>query len=158
MYSCLVIDKNQIIELADQFLEGTKLFITEVRIKPVNRIVVMIDGDEGVRIDDCVALSRFIESKFDREADDFELTVTSAGIGEPLKFNRQYIKNIGRTIQVELTDDQVIEGQLITADEETITIERMVKEKINHKNIKKTDVKTIRYNEIRKAVVMVSFK
>jgi len=144
--------------LADQFLEGTKLFITEVRIKPVNRIVVMIDGDEGVRIDDCVALSRFIESKFDREADDFELTVTSAGIGEPLKFNRQYIKNIGRTIQVELTDDQVIEGQLITADEETITIERMVKEKINHKNIKKTDVKTIRYNEIRKAVVMVSFK
>ncbi|OFY10355.1 MAG: hypothetical protein A2X11_11255 [Bacteroidetes bacterium GWE2_42_24] len=153
-----MIDKNQIIELADQFLEGTKLFITEVRIKPVNRIVVMIDGDEGVRIDDCVALSRFIESKFDREADDFELTVTSAGIGEPLKFNRQYIKNIGRTIQVELTDDQVIEGQLITADEETITIERMVKEKINHKNIKKTDVKTIRYNEIRKAVVMVSFK
>lgn len=144
--------------MADQFLEGTKLFITEVRIKPVNRIVVMIDGDEGVRIDDCVALSRFIESKFDREADDFELTVTSAGIGEPLKFNRQYIKNIGRTIQVELTDDQVIEGQLITADEETITIERMVKEKINHKNIKKTDVKTIRYNEIRKAVVMVSFK
>jgi len=153
-----VIDKNQIIELADQFLGGTKLFITEIRIKPVNRIVVMIDGDEGVRIDDCVALSRFIESKFDREADDFELTVTSAGIGEPLKFTRQYIKNIGRTIQVELTEDQVIEGQLITADEETITIERMVKEKINHKNIKKTDVRTIRYNEIRKAVVMVSFK
>lgn len=153
-----MIDKNQIIELADQFLGGTKLFITEIRIKPVNRIVVMIDGDEGVRIDDCVALSRFIESKFDREADDFELTVTSAGIGEPLKFTRQYIKNIGRTIQVELTEDQVIEGQLITADEETITIERMVKEKINHKNIKKTDVRTIRYNEIRKAVVMVSFK
>lgn len=153
-----MIDKNQIIELADQFLGGTKLFITEIRIKPVNRIVVMIDGDEGVRIDDCVALSRFIESKFDREADDFELTVTSAGIGEPLKFTRQYIKNIGRTIQVELTEDQVIEGQLITADEETITLERMVKEKINHKNIKKTDVRTIRYNEIRKAVVMVSFK
>lgn len=153
-----MIDKNQIVELADQFLENTKLFITNIRIKPVNRIVVMIDGDEGVKIDDCVALSRFIESKLDREADDFELTVTSAGIGEPLLFTRQYVKNIGRTLQIETTSNQIIDGQLIEANEEAITIETMVKEKINHKNIKKTDVKTICYNEIRKAVVMVSFK
>jgi len=153
-----VIDKNHIVELADQFLENTKLFITDIRIKPVNRIVIMIDGDEGVKIDDCVAVSRFIESKLDRDADDFELTVTSAGIGEPLKFTRQYVKNIGRTLQIEITNNQVIDGKLIEANEEAISIETMVKEKINHKFIKKTDIRTIQYNEIRKAVVMVSFK
>lgn len=153
-----MIDKNKIIELANQFFDGRNLFLTDVHIKPINRIVVMIDGDEGVGIDVCVALSRHIESNLDREADDFELTVTTAGIGEPLKFTRQYIKNIGRTLKISLLDDQSFEGKLTQADDTSIIIERQIVEKIKNKNIKKTDVKTIPYSDIREAVVMISFK
>jgi len=153
-----LIEKINIIELAHQFMEGKKIFLTDVRIKPVNRISVMIDGDEPVGIDDCVSVSRFIEKNLDREAEDFELTVTSAGIDEPLKFVRQYKKNIGRTLAVDLTDNTHVEGRLTDAGDESVTIERVIIEKINHKNVKKTDVKTIPYSEIQKAVVMISFK
>lgn len=153
-----MIEKIRIIELAHQFLEGKKLFLTDVRVKAVNRISVMIDGDEPVGIDDCVSLSRFIEKNLDREAEDFELTVTSAGVDEPLKFTRQYKKNIGRTLAIDLNDNQHIEGKLTEAGEESITIERVVIEKINYKNVKKTDARTIPYGDIQKAVVMISFK
>jgi ribosome maturation factor RimP len=153
-----LIERIKIIELAHQFLEGKSLFLTDVRVKPVNRISVIIDGDDLVGIDDCVALSRFVESNLDRETEDFELTVTSAGIDEPLKFTRQYKKNQGRTLAVELTDGQKHDGKLTEANDETITLEKVVIEKINNKNIKKNEIKTIAYSEIQKATVVISFK
>lgn len=153
-----MIERIKIIEIAHLYLEGKNLFLTDVRVKPVNRISVMIDADGEVDIDDCAALSRFIESKLDREVEDYELTVTSAGVGEPLKLVRQYKKNTGRTLSVETVDGTHAEGKLTDANDDTITLEKIVIEKINNKSERKVVLKTIPYTEIQKAVVLVSFK
>ena len=84
-YTQRMIDKNIVKNLVDQWLEGKDYFLTDLTISPDDRIVVEIDHEEGVWIEDCVELSRFIESHLDREEEDFELEVGSAGIGQPLR-------------------------------------------------------------------------
>ena len=84
-----MIDTAKIEAIANAALEGSKLFLVSVTATPTNEIEVVIDSDDSVDIDDCVNLSQTIEAQFDREAEDFELTVTSAGVGQPLKLLRQ---------------------------------------------------------------------
>ena len=91
---------GEITRFINEHLAGTDMFLVEVFIKPVNRIYIFIDGDHGVKISDCVALSRHIESKYDRETVDYELNVSSSGADQPIKLPRQYIKNIGRSLCV----------------------------------------------------------
>lgn len=88
--------------LVDEKLEGTSIYAVDITVSPGNVIKVELDGDEGISIDDCVLVSRHIEGGFDREQEDFELKVMSAGIGEPLKVDRQYHKNIGREVDIRL--------------------------------------------------------
>ena len=85
-----MIDKNFVKNLVEQWLEGKEYFLTDLTISADDRIVVEIDHEEGVWIEDCVELSRFIESHLDREEEDFELEVGSAGIGQPFKVLKQY--------------------------------------------------------------------
>ncbi len=85
-----MIDKNTVEQLVNQWLEGKEYFLTDLTVSTDDRIVVEIDHEEGVWIEDCVELSRFIESHLDREQEDFELEVGSAGIGQPFKVLRQY--------------------------------------------------------------------
>ena len=80
-----MIEKSVVSQLVEEWLEGKDYFLVDVTVSPDNRIVVEIDHAEGVWIEDCVELSRFIESKLDREQEDFELEVGSAGIGQPFK-------------------------------------------------------------------------
>ena len=93
-------DADKIRNIAEEELAEGSLFLVEVNITPGNEIEVVIDSDGSVDIDDCVALSRAIEERLDREEEDFELTVTSAGIGRPLRLLRQYRKLIGRPVEV----------------------------------------------------------
>ena len=99
-----MIDVTRVREIAETQMEGTDLFVVEVRVSPANEIVVTVDSDTQVGIDRCVELSRSIEGALDREQEDFELTVMSAGIGQPLKMLRQYRKLIGRPVEVILKD------------------------------------------------------
>jgi ribosome maturation factor RimP len=101
-----------ITKLVDEHLAGTDKFLVEVLIKPSNRIYVFIDGDHGVTISDCVGLSRYIESQLDRETEDYELNVSSSGADQPIRLPRQYLKNIGRSLQVKLAEDNIITGKL----------------------------------------------
>jgi len=80
-----MISKEAIVEVVTPLLEKENLFLVEVSVRPGNRIVVTIDGDSGVSIDSCVAISKGIEASFDRNKEDYELEVTSAGLGQPLK-------------------------------------------------------------------------
>ena len=91
-------DADKIRNIAEEELAEGSLFLVEVNITPGNEIEVVIDSDGSVDIDDCVALSRAIEERLDREEEDFELTVTSAGIGRPLRLLRQYRKLIGHPV------------------------------------------------------------
>lgn len=118
-----MIDVTRVREIAETQMEGTDLFEVEVRVSPANEIVVTVDSDTQVGIDRCVELSRSIEGALDREQEDFELTVMSAGIGQPLKMLRQYRKLIGRPVEVILKDGGKIVGNLTDASESSIAVE-----------------------------------
>lgn len=98
--------------LAKALEENQKLFLIDLQIDSNNSIKVIIDGDEGVTVSDCVFVSRAIEHNIDREAIDFALEVASAGAASPLVMPRQYIKNIGKTLVVKTKEGQDIEGEL----------------------------------------------
>ena len=118
-----MIDKVKISEIVEEFLTDEKLFLVDVKVSRDNRIEVFIDGDEGVKIQDCIDLSRNLESRFDREEEDFELSVLSWGLGEPLKLKRQYVKNIGQKVEAVCVSGECIEGELKEVSENDLLIE-----------------------------------
>jgi ribosome maturation factor RimP len=145
---------GEITRLVNEHLEGTDKFLVEAFIKPSNRIYVFIDGDHGVKISDCVELSRYIESHYDRETVDYELNVSSSGADQPIKLPRQYLKNIGRSLQVKLPDETIVTGKLEATDEKGITLitEGDKKKKVIPETLKLT------FGEIVESKVIISFK
>jgi ribosome maturation factor RimP len=105
--------KEQIIELINEKINGTHLFLIDVKVLPGNKIEVFVDGDNGLGINDCVDLSRHIEKSLDREVEDFSLEVSSPGATQPLKLSRQYIKHVGRDLELKLNDGTLFTGKLI---------------------------------------------
>ena len=132
-----MISENKIKSLAIDCLTETDRFIVHIGVSASNQINIIIDGDKGVTIDHCVELSRFIENSLDREIDDFELKVASAGIDYPYLSLRQYKKNIGKAVKVLLNDGTVKRGLLIAADEVAVEIEEEIERK--HKKSKKME-------------------
>jgi ribosome maturation factor RimP len=104
-----------------------ELFLVEVKIKPTNNVKVFIDGNQGVSIERLVQYNRRLYKQLEEEAmypgGDFSLEVSSPGLDEPLKLHRQYLKNIGRFVEVTNAEGTKIEGKLLSADELTITVE-----------------------------------
>lgn len=125
-----MIDKNLVKELVDRWLEDKEYFLTDLTVSSDDRIVVEIDHEEGVWIEDCVALSRFIESHLDRDEEDFELEVGSAGIGQPFKVLRQYEIHRGERVEVLTADGRKLKGVLgnVSSEGFTLTIEEKVRE------------------------------
>lgn len=122
-------------------------------------ITVILDGDQGVTVQDCLDASRAIEFNMDREEHDFSLQVMSAGLSEPLSIPRQFRKNIGREIEVLLTDSSEIEGELAEVDEEKITLVlryRKPKE-VGKGKVDVEEEKEIPYSDIKKALVVLKF-
>ena len=106
-----MIDRNIVSGIVNEWLEDKEYFLVDVSVSPDDKIVVEIDHAEGVWIDDCVELSRFIESKLDREEEDYELEVGSAGIGQPFKVLQQYLIHIGKDVEVLTKDGKKLEGE-----------------------------------------------
>ena len=155
-----MIEKSVVIQLVNEWLEDKDYFLVDVTVSPDNRIVVEIDHAEGVWIEDCVELSRFIESKLDREQEDFELEVGSAGIGQPFKVLQQYVNHIGMDVEVLKNDGLKLMGVLKDADDEhfTITISKKVKlEGEKRPKMVDEDV-TFAYNEIKYTKYLINFK
>ena len=154
-----MITEELIRQYTNEQLEESNKFIISVKVKNGNHITVVIDGDEPLRIEDCIAVSKHIESKYDREVEDFELRVFSAGIDQPYVLLRQYIKNIGREVEVTLLDGMVVKGTLLAADEQQIQLNEKVAKRKN-KTIGKTDeeIKTILFSEIKQTKEIISFK
>jgi ribosome maturation factor RimP len=144
--------------LAEEKMEGTHLFLLDVIVRSGNRILVTIDGDQGVTIDDCVMISRHIEGNLDREQEDFELQVSTGGADHPLLFARQYPKHVGRTLNITKKDNTTVKGILksVTADHLEIQI---LTEKINKKSIKQvaSDSIELPFNEIKESVILLAF-
>ena len=117
-----MIDTKKITEAAERHLEGTDMFVVECTSTPGNEIELTIDSDTSVGIDACVALSRAVEADLDRDAEDFSLTVASAGIGSELRTLRQYRKLVGRPVEVLLTNGVKILAHLDEATDEGVTL------------------------------------
>ena len=146
-----MIEKIKILELVQGALEGTDKYLVNLKVTPDNRIYVDIDGDNGVNIDDCIELSRAVESQLDRDEEDFELNVSSAGADSPLKLTRQYVKNVGRDLEVVMFDGKEAEGTLENADDNGIVLRT--------KGTKKQAPETLRfaYKDIKSARVAIKF-
>lgn len=152
--------RKNIETLLNGFLETRKdLFLIDLKFSASDDITVILDGDNGVSVQDCLDASRAIEFNMDREEHDFSLQVMSAGLSEPLSIPRQYQKNIGREIEVLLNDSSEIEGELAKVDEEKITlILRYRKPKdIGKGKVDVVEEKEISYAEIKKALVVIKF-
>ncbi len=141
-------------------LEGTDMFLVEVAVSPANEIEVVLDGDANVGIDACVEASRAIEAVLDREQEDFELTVTSAGIGRPLKLPRQYVKLLGKSVEVVLRNGAKIIARLDAADDKSITVTYPERVAVEGTKKKKTVDTTATYTleEVKSTKEYLDFK
>lgn len=138
-YFIYMIDKQQVIAITKKWLDTKEgYFLVDVDVTPENRIVVEIDQAEGVWIDDCVELSRFIESSLDRNVEDYELEVGSAGIGQPFKVLQQYINHIGQEVEVLPKSGAKVRGILKEADEKGFRLITVRKEKVEGSKRPKT--------------------
>jgi ribosome maturation factor RimP len=159
-YRYCMIDARFIRELLRKELELRGLFLVDLAIRPGNRILVYIDSMKGVTIEECTAVSRFIESKLDRDSEDFELEVSSPGLDKPLKLPVQFHKNVGRGLEVVTKDGLKTTGKLVAVNEDTLTLEVEVTEKDAVSGKKKKVIKSreIVFDHIKTAKVAVSFK
>jgi len=151
--------KEKVLGLLEEGLkEKPSLFLIDVNINEAFKIVVTLDGDNGVTLQDCIDISRAIEHNLDREEQDFSLEVASAGLSAPLKLVRQYKKNIGRTLVVK-TNDEKIEARLSDANEDFITLEWEAREPKKIGKGKETVQKKLElpYADIKEAIVTVTF-
>ena len=151
--------KEQVLELINQaMVDKPNVFLIDLIISDANKITVLIDGDNGVILQDCIDISRSIDNNLDRDEQDFSLEVASVGVGSVLKLHRQYKKNVGRTLIVK-TLTETIEAELVEVDENFIILSWIARE---HKKIgkgKETVQKRqkIPFEEIKEAVVTVNF-
>lgn len=144
--------------LQEALEERPSLFLIDLTITDAFKVIITLDDDNGVVLQDCIDVSRAVESNLDREEQDFSLEVASVGVGSPLKLVRQYVKNIGRTLIV-TTNNEKIEAELVDANEDFIILSWKAREPKKVGKGKETVQKEqqIPYTEIKEAVVTVTF-
>ena len=151
--------KEQVYNLVvEELVEKPSVFLIDLIISDNFKISITLDDDNGVVLQDCIDISRAIENKLDREEQDFSLEVASVGVGSPLKFVRQYIKNVGRTLIVKLATE-TIEAELVEANDNFIILSWKAREPKKVGKGKETVQKRqeIPYTEIKEAIVTVTF-
>lgn len=155
-----MIDKNELARLIEEKLASSSNYLVDVQVKPGNLIVVEIDNDETVGIDDCVELSRYIETALDRDKEDFELEVGSAGITSPLKVLRQYKKYIGKEVELLLTKGVKVTGVLKYADENgiVVVVEKKVKPEGAKRKVLVEEEQAYAFEEIKYTKYLLRFK
>lgn len=144
--------------IIEALLDKPSVFLIDLTITDSFKIIVNLDGDNGVALQDCIDVSRAIENNLDREEQDFSLEVASVGVGSPLKMVRQYKKNVGRTLIVKLATE-TIEAELVEANDNFIILSWKAREAKKLGKGKETVQKRqeIPYTEIKEAIVTVTF-
>ena len=155
-----MIDKNVVEKLVNTWLEGKDYFLTDLTISTDDRIVVEIDHKDGVWIEDCVALSRFIEDGLNRDEEDFELEVGSAGIGQPFKVHKQYEIHQGDTVEVLTAEGKELIGTLADVQPEsfTVTVTEKVKEEGKKRPVMKERDVVLNFADVKWTKYYIDFK
>ncbi|WP_406824948.1 ribosome assembly cofactor RimP [Pedobacter sp. KACC 23697] len=152
------VEKRVAALVEEKIADRPELFLVEVKMLPNNKLIIHVDGDEGISIQDCVAISRHVGFHLEEEnaiEQAYNLEVSSPGVGEPLKLIRQYNKNVGRTVSIKLKEGLKKEGKLLAVTESNLLIEESVKEKGKKAVAIQTDVP---FNDILETSVLISFK
>jgi ribosome maturation factor RimP len=152
------VEKRVVALVEEKIADRPELFLVEVKLLPNHKLIIHVDGDEGISIQDCAAISRHVGFHLEEEnliEKAYNLEVSSPGVGEPLKLVRQYEKNIGREVSVKLASGEKIEGELLAVDEQTIVVEAKVKEKGKKAQLVETPLE---FNNIVETKVLISFK
>ena len=154
-----MIDKNKMTQVIEEALEGSPLFLVELKISRDNVVEVAIDSNEGVTIDDCVRVNDAVLAAFDRDEEDFELTVGSYSISDPFLVKRQYEKNLGNEVEVLAGDGKKLRGTLTEVADDTFTV--TVEEKVKVEGKKRPQLvsmpHTMRYDEIKYTKNIIKF-
>ena len=155
-----MIDKSIVKGLVDQWLEGKDYFLVDIEISADDRIVVEIDHADGVWTEDCVELSRFIEEHLDREQEDYELEVGSAGLGQPFKVPQQYLNFIGKEVEVLGGDGKKYRGVLKTVSGRDFVV--AVEEKVKIEGKKRPQMQEVEHafsmDTVKYTKYLISFK
>ena len=155
-----MIDREALINVIEKGLKDSDTFLVEVTISPENTIAIEIDSKSGVNIDECVQLTRLIEASFDRDKEDYELEVGSAGLTSPFKVKAQYDKNIGNEVEVLTLNGKKIKGILKKAagnDFTVVTTKKVKKEGEKRPALVEED-ETFLYDEIKYTKYLIQFK
>ncbi|MCW3805078.1 ribosome assembly cofactor RimP [Plebeiibacterium marinum] len=154
-----MITKELINTIIEEKLTSDECYLVDLKVSAGNKITVLIDSLIGINIDYCIQISRLIEGSLDREVEDFELEVSTPGLGQAFKVHQQYVKNIGRDIEVIPLEGAPLKGKLTEVSDECFTIQEEKKVKIEGK--KKKELKTFSHNykfdEIKSAKLIISF-
>lgn len=155
-----MIDKKVVENLVNEWLTDRDYFLVSVEVSTDNRIVVEIDHADGVWIDDCVELSKYIEERLDREVEDYELEVGSAGLGQPFKVPQQYHNFVGKEVEVMDAQGHKVHGLLQNVNGEEFTV--TVKEKVKTEGKKRPQMQdvphTYNMNQVKYTKYLISFK
>ena len=155
-----MIDKNVVKKLVDEWLQDKEYFLVDIEISPDNRIVVEIDHADGVWIEDCVALSRYIEERLSRDDEDYELEVGSAGLGQPFKVPQQYVNFIGKEVEVLDAEGIKVKGILRAVDgnDFTVGVEEKVKVEGKKRPVKQEVDHVYQMDKVKYTKYIISFK
>jgi ribosome maturation factor RimP len=152
-----MITKEKIQNLVEEVLSDDQ-FIVDITVGAANQISVSVDSDAGISIGECVQISRHIENSLDRETEDFSLEVSSPGLSLPLKVVRQYLKNIGREVEVVTTEGEKQKGILRSAHQAGFEIEIVAKEKVDGAKVEVTKTLAYDFDQIKTVKIVISFK
>ena len=155
-----MIERNTVKTVVEEWLSGNDYFLVDVTFTPDDRIVVEIDHADGVWIEDCAELSRFMQERLGEELGDYELEVGSAGIGQPFKVEQQYLNHIGKDVEVLDAEGKKVQGVLKQVDGSDFVVTVKEKQKLEGKKRPQlVDVdKTFNMDNIKYTKYLLSFK
>jgi len=155
-----MLDKSIVSQIVESYLQESEHYLVDLKVNQDNRIQVEIDSFNGVSLDDCVTLNRFLESKLDREVEDFELEVSSAGLSSPFKVLKQYEKNIGKEVEVLTTEGKKLAGVLssVSTDAVVLTVEKAIKEEGAKRKKTIQEEITLSFKNIKTTKLIIRFK
>ncbi len=153
-----MVEKDKIVQLTEEKLKDGQ-FIVDLIISQSNKITILLDSEDGLSIEDCVQISRHIESNLNRDEEDFELQVSSSGLGQPFKVYRQYLKNSGKEVEVVLTTGQKYEGVLTNVEKTGVDLEITKNEKVEGEKKKRpvTRMAHFSFDEIKSVKNIIKF-
>lgn len=155
-----MIDKKVVKSLVEEWLEDKEYFLVDIEISPDDRIVVEIDHADGVWIEDCVELSKYIEERLNRDEEDYELEVGSAGLGQPFKVPQQYINFVGEMVEVLDADGTKVKGLLKSVDgnDFVVTVSEKVKVEGKKRPVLMDVDHTYQMDKVKYTKYLISFK